>query len=76
MTTAGIEHENSGSASALFNMMRNLGGAVGVTALQTFLSKRGQFHSNVLINCISLFEQATHARIDELAGFIVLARRK
>ena len=32
VATAGIEAENAGSASALFNMMRNLGGAVGIAA--------------------------------------------
>ncbi len=30
VATAGIEAENAGSASGLFNMMRNLGGAVGI----------------------------------------------
>ncbi len=32
VATAGIEAENAGSASGLFNMMRNLGGAVGIAA--------------------------------------------
>jgi DHA2 family multidrug resistance protein len=36
VATAGIEPENAGSASGLFNMMRNLGGAVGIAVLQTF----------------------------------------
>ena len=48
VATAGIEAENAGSASGLFNMMRNLGGAVGIAMLQTFLTKREQYHSNVL----------------------------
>ncbi len=59
VATAAIEPENAGSASALFNMMRNLGGAIGIAALQTFQSKREQFHSNVLSNSVSLFEEAT-----------------
>ncbi|HZT19021.1 MAG TPA: MDR family MFS transporter, partial [Dongiaceae bacterium] len=37
VASAGIEKENAGSASALFNMMRNLGGALGIALLQTFL---------------------------------------
>ena len=48
VATTGIEAENAGSASSLFNMMRNLGGAVGIAMLQTFLTKREQYHSNVL----------------------------
>jgi MFS transporter, DHA2 family, multidrug resistance protein len=71
VATAGIEHENAGSASALFNMMRNLGGAIGIAGLQTFLSKREQFHSNVLGDSISVFAEATRARIDQLTGYFL-----
>ncbi len=71
VATAGIEPENAGSASALFNMMRNLGGAVGIAVLQTFLTKREQFHSNVLTQSVSLFEEATRARIDALTHYFL-----
>ena len=53
VATAGIEAENAGSASGLFNMMRNLGGAIGIAALQTLLTKREQYHSNVLSQSVS-----------------------
>jgi DHA2 family multidrug resistance protein len=71
IATAGIEQENAGSASALFNMMRNLGGAVGIASLQTFISKREQFHSNILTNSISVFEEATRARIARLTTYFL-----
>jgi DHA2 family multidrug resistance protein len=66
VATAGIEPENAGSASALFNMMRNLGGAIGIAVLQTFLTKREQFHSNILGQSVTLFDETTRARIDHL----------
>jgi DHA2 family multidrug resistance protein len=71
VATAGIEPENAGSASALFNMTRNLGGAIGIAVLQTFQSKREQFHSNILTSSISLFEEATRNRIDELTKYFL-----
>jgi MFS transporter, DHA2 family, multidrug resistance protein len=71
VATAGIEAENAGSASGLFNMMRNLGGAVGIAMLQTFLTKREQYHSNVLTQSVSLFAQATRARIEQLTQYFV-----
>jgi DHA2 family multidrug resistance protein len=71
VATAGIEAENAGSASGLFNMMRNLGGAVGIAMLQTFLTKREQYHSNVLMQSVSLLEQATRARIEALTQYFV-----
>jgi DHA2 family multidrug resistance protein len=69
VATAGIEAENAGSASALFNMMRNLGGAIGIAALQTLLTKREQYHSNVLSQSVSMFEQATRTRLDQLTQY-------
>jgi DHA2 family multidrug resistance protein len=71
VATAGIEAENAGSASGLFNMIRNLGGAIGIAALQTLLTKREQYHSNVLTQSVSLFEQATRNRIDQLTQYFM-----
>jgi DHA2 family multidrug resistance protein len=71
VATASIEAENAGSASGLFNMMRNLGGAVGIAVLQTFLTKREQYHSNVLMQSVSLFEAATRARIEQLTQYFI-----
>ncbi|MFX4454792.1 hypothetical protein ABTA67_20165, partial [Acinetobacter baumannii] len=45
LATAGIEKSQTGSASALFNMMRNLGGSVGIALASTLLTQREQFHS-------------------------------
>jgi DHA2 family multidrug resistance protein len=69
IATAGIEAENAGSASGLFNMMRNLGGAIGIAALQTLLTKREQYHSNVLSQSVSMFEQATRTRLEQLTQY-------
>jgi DHA2 family multidrug resistance protein len=71
VTTAGIEAENAGSASSLFNMMRNLGGAIGIAALQTLLTKREQYHSSVLSQQVTLFEQATRNRIEQLTQYFM-----
>jgi DHA2 family multidrug resistance protein len=71
VATAGIEAENAGSASGLFNMMRNLGGAVGIAVLQTLLTKREQYHSNVLMQSVSRFEQATRNRLDQLTQYFM-----
>ncbi|QQN63741.1 multidrug efflux MFS transporter [Bradyrhizobium diazoefficiens] len=71
VATSGIEPENAGSASGLFNMMRNLGGAVGIALLQTVLTKREQYHSNVLMQSVSVFEQATRIRLEQLTQYFI-----
>src|SRR5271156_2710127 len=68
---AGIEPQYAGSASALFNAMRNLGGAVGIALLQTLLTKREQFHSDVLSSQVTLLATATRRRLDHLADYFL-----
>ncbi len=71
VATAGIETEQAGSASALFNMMRNLGGAIGIAMLQTFVTVREQFHSNMVTQAVSTLNEATRARIDSLTQYFL-----
>ena len=52
-------------------MIRNLGGAVGIAVLQTVLTKREQYHSNVLSQSVTLFEQATRDRIEQLTQYFM-----
>ena len=68
IAVAGIEREHAGSAAALFNMIRNLGGAIGIAVIQTFLIKRSQFHSDVLTAQVSLLNNATRTRLNHLTG--------
>lgn len=71
IATAGIEKEQAGSASGLFNMMRNLGGSVGIAVVGTLLTMREQFHSNRLGEAVSLYSPETQQRIDQLTQFFV-----
>jgi DHA2 family multidrug resistance protein len=52
-------------------MMRNLGGAIGIAVLQTFVTKREQFHSNILSDSVSPFDGVTRARIAELTRYFL-----
>jgi DHA2 family multidrug resistance protein len=71
LATGGIERENAGSASAMFNMMRNLGGSMGIAVLETFVTKREQFHSNVISAQVSLLDSATRDRITSLQSYFM-----
>jgi DHA2 family multidrug resistance protein len=71
IAVSGIEREYASSASALFNMVRNLGGAVGIAVLQTFLTHREQFHSDILTSQVSLLGEAARARLQHLTNFFL-----
>ncbi len=45
----GLKPEESNQASALMNMSRNLGGTIGISAVQTMLAQREQFHQARLV---------------------------
>ena len=71
ITTGNIEPEQAGSASGLFNMMRNLGGSIGIAILSTLITKREQFHSNRIGEAVSLYSPETQQRIEQLTQFFI-----
>jgi DHA2 family multidrug resistance protein len=67
----GIAPAEAGAASGLFNMMRNLGGAIGTAAVETFFTKREQFHSAIITPSVSLLEPATRSRLADLQQYFM-----
>jgi MFS transporter, DHA2 family, multidrug resistance protein len=67
----GITPQEAGGASGLFNMMRNLGGAIGTAAIETFFTKREQFHSAIITPHVSLLEPATRSRLTDLQQYFM-----
>jgi DHA2 family multidrug resistance protein len=55
----------------LFNMMRNLGGAIGTAAIETFFTKHEQFHSAMITPKVSLLEPATRDRLADLQRYFM-----
>lgn len=66
VATLGIEAKQIGSASAIYTIARNLGGSLGIAALGNLQSVRERFHSNHLVEKISLSNPITRERIDQL----------
>ena len=69
IATAGIDMKDSASASALFNMLRNLGGAIGIATVQTFVTNREKFHSAIITPHVSLLDPATRDRLQMLTRY-------
>jgi DHA2 family multidrug resistance protein len=72
ITTAGIAPSEAGEASGLSNMLRNLGGAVGTATLATVLTKREQFHSNIIGQSVTLYREEVRQRIDDLTQYFMV----
>jgi DHA2 family multidrug resistance protein len=67
----GITPAEAGAASGLFNMMRNLGGAIGTAAVETFFTKREQYHSFIINAHVSSLEPATQSRLASLQQYFM-----
>ncbi len=53
-----IKKEYMGNATAIFNLLRNLGGSSGVAFVTTILARRAQFHQSHLIGYLTPFDSA------------------
>ena len=71
ITTGGIAPSEAGAASGLSNMLRNLGGAVGTATLATVLTKREQFHSNIIGQSVTLYRDEVRQRIAGLTNYFL-----
>ncbi|SON55389.1 Multidrug resistance protein B [Hartmannibacter diazotrophicus] len=71
ITTGGIAPADAAAASGLTNMLRNLGGAAGTATLGTILTKREQFHSNIIGQSVSTGRAEVQTRLDELTGYFM-----
>lgn len=61
----------SGAASALFNMMRNIGGSIGIAGLATLLSVRERFHSERIGESVTVYSVAVHERMQQSAAYFL-----
>ncbi len=69
ITTAGIAASEAAAASGLSNMLRNLGGAVGTATLATILTKREQFHSNIIGQAVTLSRGEARQRLAAMTQY-------
>jgi DHA2 family multidrug resistance protein len=67
----GIGRQEFAAASGLFNMLRNLGGAFGTALLATIVTRREQFHSDVIGSSVTVFRDVVRQRIDDLTAYFM-----
>jgi MFS transporter, DHA2 family, multidrug resistance protein len=68
-----IPRERMGNATSLFNLMRNIGGSVGIAVTGTLLARYQQVHINLLGARIDPFDPATQSTIARMRSAFVAA---
>jgi DHA2 family multidrug resistance protein len=70
MTLSHIPRENMTEATSLYNLLRNLGGSVGIAFTTTMLSRRAQFHQTRLVEHLSPFDPTYSIYRDKISAFL------
>ena len=71
VTTGDIAAQDAAAASGISNMLRNLGGAIGTAVLATVITKREQFHSNIIGQSVTLGREEVRNRIAQMTDYFM-----
>jgi len=61
-----IPRESMGNATSIFNLMRNIGGSLGIAVATTVLARRQQLHTNVLGAHVDVYNPQARALLEQL----------
>ena len=64
-----VAQQDAAAASGISNMMRNLGGAIGTAVLATIVTKREQFHSNIIGQSVTLSREEVRGRLAQMTSY-------
>jgi len=71
ITMGPIPRENMGNATSIFNLMRNIGGSMGIAAATTLLARHRQSHSSTLASHIDAYSLQARALVEQLRSAFV-----
>ena len=63
-----IRKEEMGNATSIFNLMRNMGGSIGIANATTYLFRREQMHVNLLGANVNAYNPASRSVLDGVRG--------
>jgi DHA2 family multidrug resistance protein len=58
MTMGTLSNEQMGNATGIFNLMRNLGGSIGIAGVTTLLARRAQGHQAMMVGHLTPYDPA------------------
>jgi DHA2 family multidrug resistance protein len=71
VTMDAITKEQMGNATSIFNLMRNIGGSMGIAFATTYLERRSQMHINVLGSNVDPYSPAAQRMIGGMKGALM-----
>ena len=74
ITMAPIAKEAMGNAASIFNLMRNIGGSIGIATATTILARQQQRELNLLGMHVNAYDPQTRALLDRIRRAGMMAR--
>jgi DHA2 family multidrug resistance protein len=68
LTLATIRRDKLVNATAVYGMLRNVGGSVGIAVATTLLAQRSQYHQATLTSHVTAFDPETRERLAQWAS--------
>lgn len=62
---ANIPRAAIGNATGIYNLMRNIGGGVGIATVTTLLARRAQFHQSVLVAHVTPYDPGARIAVQQ-----------
>lgn len=69
----GLRGSDVAQASGLTNMIRQVGGAIGIALLNVFLTNMGVQHNTDLLGSVTMYDQPAQERLSTMTGAMVSA---
>jgi DHA2 family multidrug resistance protein len=66
-----IPREKMGNATSIFNLMRNIGGSLGIAMATTMLARRQQLHTSVLGTHVDVYSPQARALLEQMRAAFV-----
>jgi DHA2 family multidrug resistance protein len=63
-----LKQEQLGNAAGLYNLVRNIGGGVGISVVTSLLARSSQTHQAQMVGHMSPYDPAYQERLAALAG--------
>jgi DHA2 family multidrug resistance protein len=66
ITMGSIPRDQMGNATAIFNVLRNIGGGIGIAAVTTLVARYTQVHINILGSHVTPYSPQARAMLDSM----------
>jgi DHA2 family multidrug resistance protein len=70
LTMASIPAQETGYATSLYSVTRNIGSSMGISFVTTWVTRRSQFHQSILASRVTASNRMSQEALGQITGFL------